>query len=103
MAPEALKIAIPAKVAAVLLVVAVVQWSWDYYDILRLAVCGIAGYTAWWAKQQKSDRLLWIMVAVAAVYNPIAPVHFERNVWILLHLGSAALFWLVATKPKRLL
>ena len=101
MADKGQKFAIPAKVAAGMLVLGIFDWLWGYYDLMRLIVCGAAGYIAWCVKQQKGERLFWVMVVVAIIYNPIAPVHFERTLWILLNLASATAFWIAATNPKR--
>ena len=101
MAEKPFKYDIPAKVSAVMLVLGVLTWSWGYYDLLRLIVCGTAAYIAWCAKQEKGERLFWVMLIIAIVYNPVAPVHFERTVWILFNLAAAAAFWLAAINPKR--
>ena len=101
MAAKEQKFSIPAKIAAGMLVLGILDWSWGYYDLMRLIVCGAAAYVAWCAKQQKGERLFWIMVVVAIIYNPISPVHFERALWVALNLATAAAFWLAATNPKR--
>lgn len=103
MAPPTSRAELAAKISAVMLVLGILNWSWGYYDLLRLVVCATAAYLAWQAKQQKSERRMWIMAVIAILYNPIAPVHFERGVWMLLNLAAAAVFWIAATNPRRLL
>ncbi len=97
-------VTIAAKVSAAMLVLAVFPtWSIGYYDLLRLVVCLSAVYIALYAKRvAKSDRLLWIMIVIALLYNPISPIYVNRGLWSLLHLVAAAVFWITATSPKRL-
>ena len=103
-APKIPTIAVPAKISAAMLLLGVFpSWSYGYYDLLRLVVCGSAGYIAWFAKQQKSERLLWIMGFVAVLYNPFVPVYLDRGLWSLLNLAGAAVFWITATDPKRMM
>ncbi len=101
MVPDEKKIGIPAKVAAVMLVIGVLTWSWDYYDLLRVVVCACAAYVAWFARLRKNEPLFWVMLVCAIIYNPVAVLHFSHSVWILLNLASAAAFWVAATDPKR--
>jgi len=104
MASDGPKITVPAKVSAALPLLAVFpSWSYGYYDLLRLVVCASAAYVAWYAKSQKGDRLLWIMVFLAMLYNPFMPVYLDRGLWSLLNLVAAAVFWIAATNPKRIL
>ncbi len=103
-APKMPTIAVPAKISAAMLLLGVFpSWSYGYYDLLRLVVCGSAAYIAWFAKQQKSERLLWIMGFVAVLYNPFAPIDLNRGLWSLLNLAAAAVFWIAATDLKRIL
>lgn len=104
MAGEDSQLTVPAKVSAAMLVLAIFpRWSYGYQNLLRMVVCLSAAYIALYAKRKlKSDRLLWIMVFLALLYNPVAPVYLDGGFQSLLHLAAAVVFWLAATNTKRL-
>ena len=101
MVPDEKKIQIPAKVAAVMLIIGVLSWSWDYYDLMRLVVCGCAAYVAWFGRIKKIEPLFWIMLVCAIIYNPVAPLHFSHSVRVFLNIVFAFAFWTSAIDPSR--
>ena len=83
-----------AKIAvAIALLLAFADWPYAYYQLLRWAVCGISGYSAYKAHEEKMFVWAWIFGGIAILFNPIAPIHFARETWQFLDVASALVFF----------
>ena len=92
--PSAMSPRIPSLVAGVMLLLAIPPiWPYGYYTLLRLVVCAVGAYCAWYAKEQENQGWLWTMVVVAVLFNPLIPVHLTKGIWVFLNLGAAVLFF----------
>ena len=81
-------------VPSALLLLALLPWPYGYYNFLRLAVCLVA---AWFTYEQwKLDDAIsgWVVAlgATALLYNPLFPIHLNREMWSVLNLASAVVF-----------
>jgi hypothetical protein len=75
-----------------------------YYQILRWLVCGTAAMLAYYSYQWQNPWAPWLFGALAVLFNPFAPIHFERGVWSVID-RIAALIMVVAAfivKPPEL-
>jgi divalent metal cation (Fe/Co/Zn/Cd) transporter len=75
--------------AAVLLVAALARHPYGYYQILRLVVCAVSIYSAYLAAQFSRQGWLWFFGGVAVLFNPLLPVHLNREAWAGIDLGVA--------------
>ena len=86
--------------AAVLLLCALANWPYGYYQFLRLAVCAAGAFTAWllW----RSQRPIWavVMAGLCLLFTPIHTVHFRRDEWAWINI-LAALVFLVCPLAKQ--
>lgn len=85
--PQAIVIA-----PVVMLLIALAPLPYGYYQLLRLvvAVCGIwIAYFAW--QHGKADWAI-VLCATVLVFNPIAPIHFDRQTWSVLNVVAALIF-----------
>jgi hypothetical protein len=92
---------IPAVIAALMLLVAVGDRPYDYYQLLRFVVCGAGAYIAWLSYHSKYPWAVWLFGFVAILFNPLAPVHLSRATWGLLDLVCAGLFLLAAAVKRQ--
>lgn len=92
---------IPAAIAALMLLAALGDWPYGYYQLLRFVVCGAAAYVAWLSYHSKYPWTVWVFGFVAILFNPLAPVHLSRATWGLLDLVCAALFVLAAATRRQ--
>lgn len=84
---------IPAVIAALMLLAALGDWSYGYYQLLRFVVCGAGAYAAWLSYHfSKYVWAVWLFGFVAILFNPLAPVHLSREIWQLVDLACAVLF-----------
>lgn len=76
-------------VAALMLLGALARNPYDYYTILRWVVCPIAGYGAVQANARHDHTWTWIFGVIAALHNPIVPVHLSRATWAPIDIACA--------------
>lgn len=79
---------------AILLAVAVLNLPYNYYTMMRWVVSLAACFIAW-RLYMRGGRLVFTSVlfaAVAILFNPIAPMHFERETWAVFNVAGAAVF-----------
>lgn len=92
-----------ASVAAVLLVVALAELPYGYYTLLRIVVCGVSAYGAFIAYGVQTEGWTLVLGMTALVFNPLIPIHLEREVWSIVDLVTAGvLFASGLTLPRRL-
>ena len=91
---------IPALIAALLLLAALADWPYGYYQLLRLVVCGTGAYVAWVLYHSKYPWATWLFVFIAILFNPLAPIHLSRATWQPVDLACAMLFLLAAIVAK---
>jgi FtsH-binding integral membrane protein len=86
-------------VAGIFLLGALGTWPYAYYQLLRWVVCGAAVYVVYLGLESKTDHkgIGWLMmVVIAVVFNPIAPIYFPKGTWSVLDLVAAIFFFAYA-------
>lgn len=76
--------AILALVAIVLLLLSFFDWSYGYYNLLRIIVTGVAIYYAYclYSVIKKISFWFWSLIAVAIIFNPIFPIYLgNKTTW----------------------
>jgi len=79
---------------------AVVLWPYGYYTLLRWVITITASFVAYTANQLNRSGWMWAFVIVALLFNPIAPVHLDRETWVVIDLIVAAIFLISIFKVK---
>ena len=87
---------IPCIVAAVMLLGALADWSYGYYQLLRFATCGVAVYVAFMGYSWQKIWATWLFGIIAVLFNPLVPIHLSRELWQPIDLACAALFAVTA-------
>jgi hypothetical protein len=87
---------IPAIIAAVMLFGALGQWPDDYYQLLRFVTCCVSVYVAYTAYTWQKMWAVWLFGFIAVLFNPLAPIHFSRELWQYIDIICAVLFTAVA-------
>lgn len=88
---------IASVISAVMLVIALGNQQYGFYDLLRIVVCFTGGLTAYVAFQYKSYFISTISVVVAMLFNPIIKVTLERETWNSIDIAVSLYFVIVAT------
>ncbi len=88
------------QVAGVALFLALYSWPYGYYQLLRWLVFIVAGYTASLAFKTTYTGMMWLMLAMAVLFNPVAPIYLSRNAWTLIDIVAAIIFFAAANFLK---
>ena len=82
----------PSILIAFFLLLAVLELPYGFYTFLRLVVCIYSVLVAVLAFKQ--DKGIWIipLVLIALLFNPLIPVYFEKEIWIVLDIIVAVFF-----------
>jgi hypothetical protein len=81
-------------IAAGLLFWALDRHPYGYYTLLRWVVCGVAAYAATQALGMNKLSWVWTFGIVAVLFNPLVPVHLNRELWAVIDVGVAILMLL---------
>lgn len=91
---------VAALVLTVLLILALGDWPYGYYQFLRLATFGFSCALVY--ETYRAKRLGWLLLGVAALilFNPIAPIEMDRSDWVLPDLFFALAFGIFGVKAS---
>jgi len=62
---------------------------YGYFQILRWVVCGVCAYRAFLAYTLEKKTWMWGFVCSAVLFNPIAPIHLDRETWAVIDVVLA--------------
>ena len=89
------------KIASVLILLwALADNPYAYYQILRWIIFSVAGYSAYLAYEDKEVLWAWIFGIVAILFNPISPFYFDREVWSVLNVVVAGILLVSIVKRR---
>ena len=92
---------------AQIVAIAMLTWAlvpsnpYEYYILLRIAICGISAYLAYKAFELNRTGWIWGMGIIAVIYNPIFPVHLTREIWSVVDIVTIITFTTSITYPKK--
>jgi hypothetical protein len=75
-----------------LLLVALGDHPYGYYTFLRWATTIAALFVAWVAWDSGQQWATWPFLAIAILFNPIAPVYLDRETWRPIDVVAAVCF-----------
>ncbi len=87
-------------IAIIMLFWALADNPYGYYQILRWVIAGVTGYSAYLAYERGKNTWTWIMGITAILFNPIAPIHLDRETWSVLNIIVAAIIFSSIFKMK---
>ena len=85
-------------IPVVLLLVAILNLEYGYYEMLRVVIAVFALFFAFKLNAIKQNGLMIVMIVIAIVFNPISPIHSEKGIWILIDIVSAIVFLVSSAK-----
>jgi hypothetical protein len=81
-------------VAGVMLVGALLDLPYGYFQLLRLVVCAVAAYGAFGAYQNDASGWTVALGVIALLFNPVFPVYLDRSTWTVIDLIVAVVLWM---------
>ncbi len=90
-------------IAIIMLILAIPSglWPYGYYILLRWVVTGAALFGLWGAYELKKQTWVIIMAFIAIFFNPIFPIHLDKESWIVIDFLVAGLFLTSIFKIKK--
>ena len=77
------------------LLVGAAPLPYGYYILLRVIACVVFAWGAVLTFDKGNRVLPWMLGALALLFNPIAKVHLQKEVWAMVDIG-AAIFLVIA-------
>lgn len=71
---------------------ALLDMPYGYYQLLRLVVFICAGWLAWKCVERNRAIGMIVFGLIALTFNPVLPLHFERETWAILNIATAVVF-----------
>lgn len=79
-------------ITGVMLLLAIGDLPYSYYQLLRLVVCGASIFLIWYFIKSKIEWLGWAFIIPAILFNPLFPIYMDKSTWKLLDLLFGVLF-----------
>jgi hypothetical protein len=86
-----------------LLLLALLDWPYVYYQVLRLvvSVCGVVLAYFHYDRVNKLDTIVLLLGCMVVVYNPIKGPSFKRATWEIVNVATAVLLVVKLVVEKR--
>ena len=90
-------------VPVTLLLLALLEWPYAYYQVLRLvvSVCGVILAYYHYDRVNKLDAIILLLGCMVVVYNPIKGPSFKRATWEIVNVATAVLLVVRLVVEKR--
>ena len=83
---------IPSLMATLMLLGALADWPYGYYQLLRFIVCSAGVFVAYIAFTWKKIWAVWLFGFIALLFNPLISIHLSRELWQPIDIICAILF-----------
>lgn len=97
---------LPAILSSVLLFLAILDWPYGYYTLLRIIITAVSAYYAYYLYENKLNETLkfwfWGLIFIAILFNPIFPIYLDRETWGLIDIITALFFVGMILKVKNI-
>lgn len=91
---------IAVVIAGILSILALFDWDYGYYIFLRWVVLIASALIIYTAHQLQKTEWVIAGAIVLLLFNPIVPVHLNREIWSILNIGAAGMFFIARPKIK---
>ncbi|WP_425493155.1 DUF6804 family protein [Novilysobacter antarcticus] len=61
---------------------------YGYYSVMRWVVCASCAWLALTSYRSGREELAWCWGVIAGIYNPIFPVHANREIWSIVNVAT---------------
>ena len=75
-----------------LLLVALLDMPYGYYQLLRVLIFCVSAYLAVREKGEHSEGWFWTFAACALIYNPVVKLSLGKEIWPIVNVGTIILF-----------
>ena len=75
-----------------MLLLALADWPYGYYILLRFVVCGSAAFVAYLGYLINKQWIIWTFGIIAVLFNPLILIHLNRELWAFIDVIVAVIF-----------
>lgn len=79
-------------ISVVMLLLAVADWPYGYFILLRWVVTASATLIAWFSHSTGKTKWTVVFAIIAFLFNPIAPVYLDKESWVVIDIIVATIF-----------
>jgi len=93
----------PLVIGAVSLLAAA-PMPYVYYTLVKILVCGfsaVLAYQNYKAANNKLSTWVWVFLLIAITFNPLIPLHMQKEVWMVVDGATGAMFLWLAYDLKK--
>ena|SRR3989344_8932510 len=83
-----------------MMLVALGDQPYSYYQFLRWVTTITSFYLAYYAHTNKNVTWTWIFIVVGIFFNPIVPFYLEKETWRFFNVTVAAIYFISLFKFK---
>lgn len=87
-------------IACGLLILAIADLPYGYYQFLRIVISIIAGINAFGELEKENKMLFFYFALVLILFNPIIPIHLDKSTWTPIDLIAGIIFGISAFTYK---
>ncbi len=89
-------------ILALLLAIPSGIWPYGYYVLLRWVITGVALFVLSIANKLQKEEWVKLMAGIAILFNPILPIHLDKETWVIIDFIVAILFFasIFQVKPE---
>ncbi len=88
------------KIVAVLLCLGVLKLPYGYYTLLRIIVTISAMINAYNFFEESNMEKVYLFGFLAILFNPLIPIYLGKELWILIDLVAAGIFFFLAPQES---
>jgi len=78
--------------ASIFAFIAIADLPYGYYRLLRWTTCGVAIASAVQLYRMPRIGWVWALGILAVLFNPLIPLHFDRDTWKIFDGAAGCLF-----------
>lgn len=71
-------------------VIALADWPYGFYQLLRLAITIYSAWIAWRSFETSRTKWAWAFLVLAVLYNPFLKIALDKSTWSVVNLLTAA-------------
>lgn len=75
---------------------------YGFYQLLRFLVCGTGAYFSYKSAIQNRQVWAWILGIIAFLFNPVIPIHFNRETWQGIDAIVAVILFVFTIVPEKI-
>jgi hypothetical protein len=77
-------------VAVAVAIALIPSMPYGYYSVMRWVVCASCAWLALASYRNGQEEWAWCWGVIAGIYNPIFPVHANREIWSIVNVATIA-------------